>query len=113
MDEWAWSELSLAEGWNEQMLAATGAAATNELRAATYGGRPFGDETFVIEIERLAGRPLRKQRPGPKRKTSAQTSGADRKRRYEAVPDLSGSLLISRFFGDVGGKLLILWGEFF
>ena len=77
MDEWAWSELGLAEGWNEQLRATSDAAAEHDLRVATYGGRPFGDETFVGEIERLAGRPLRKQHPGPKRKTSSQAAGAD------------------------------------
>ncbi len=38
------------------------------LRDATYGGRPFGDDKFVAEMENKLRRPLRKRLPGPKPK---------------------------------------------
>ena len=91
MAAWAWSELGLMDDWHEQLLTATSAATANELRAATYGGRPFGAESFVETIERLAERALCKQRPGPERKPATQAARSACKGYCEAGPDLPGS----------------------
>ena len=40
-----------------------------ELRAATQAGNPYGDEGFVAELERQAGRSPRLKPPGPPPKT--------------------------------------------
>jgi len=36
------------------------------LREHERTGRPLGDERFIAKLERLAGRLLRRQKPGPK-----------------------------------------------
>jgi putative transposase len=40
----------------------------NNLRRATKTGRPAGDHDFVKNIEKLTGRLLRREKPGPKKK---------------------------------------------
>jgi putative transposase len=39
------------------------------IKRATKTGRPAGDHDFVIKIEKLTGRLLRRKKPGPKKKT--------------------------------------------
>ena len=76
LDDWAWNDLGLGADWKECLAAAANPAEEVELRTATYGGRPFGDETFVSEMEQLAGRNLRRQTPGPKPRLRAQAAGS-------------------------------------
>ena len=38
------------------------------LRQHERTGRPLGSEAFMAKVERITGRPLRKQKPGPKRR---------------------------------------------
>ena len=53
-------------GWSEVMRAGNDQETAERLREATYSGRPFGDEEFVSEMERRAGRELRPRRASPK-----------------------------------------------
>ena len=62
VDDWAWIELRLGGGWSEVLRAANDQETAERLREATYSGRPFGDEVFVREMERRAGRELRPRR---------------------------------------------------
>ena len=48
-----WREMHHAESTAEQIVA---------LRKCTYSGRPFGDESFVTEMEQRFGRKWRKSR---------------------------------------------------
>lgn len=65
IDRWAWTELGLAEDWEERLRAEAGGARAADLRRATYAGLPFGDGQFVEEMERRLGRRLRPKPPGP------------------------------------------------
>ncbi len=58
-----WSEICSANDWGEAL--ADGADLTDEIRAATRSGNPFGDDHFVAELEQRAGRSLRRKPPGP------------------------------------------------
>ena len=58
-----WSEICSANDWGVAL--ADGADLTDEIRAATRSGNPFGDDHFVAELEQRAGRSLRRKPPGP------------------------------------------------
>jgi putative transposase len=45
----------------------------DHLRKATKTGRPLGYEDFVRKIEKLTGRLLQRQKPGPKKKPARRT----------------------------------------
>jgi putative transposase len=64
IDEWSWSELEYSADWAE--LLSRGVDGAVELRAATYAGHAWGEESFVRTLEKQAQRPLRRLRPGPK-----------------------------------------------
>lgn len=66
LDARAWDELGMTADWSERLQAWRDNGRDEALRQATYAGRPFGDESFVAGMEKEAGRPLRRQRPGPK-----------------------------------------------
>ena len=75
VDFWYWERLGLGAEW-EQRLAAYQAGDQGELlREATYGGRRFGDEKFVVEMERSVQRPLTRGRPGRKPKAATAAVG--------------------------------------
>jgi putative transposase len=38
------------------------------LRQHAHTGRPLGDDKFIDSLEKMTGRILRKQKPGPKKK---------------------------------------------
>lgn len=54
--------------------AADVADAQDALREHTRTGRPLGNEAFVERLEAISGRSLRRQRPGPRPKESADRS---------------------------------------
>jgi putative transposase len=53
------------EDW-AALLSARDQEAEASLRRCTSTGRPAGDRRFVVRVERLSGRPLRRRRPGRK-----------------------------------------------
>lgn len=57
----------LADDWGE-FLDVEDAEAEESLRRATRTGRPAGDRRFLVRVERLTGRELRRRKPGPRRK---------------------------------------------
>ncbi len=68
VDSWDWEQLGFGADWAQRLAASRTADQGEMLRAATYGGRPFGDEKFVAQMERKIKRPLTKGRPGRKPK---------------------------------------------
>ena len=56
--------------WAEWLSASDDPLADRIIRVNTVSGMPCGDGAFVEQLERFAGRVLRRQRPGPKPKTS-------------------------------------------
>jgi putative transposase len=70
-DEWLdladWCEVYTAAEWRERLESGTQARAEiEELRNATRTGRPWGEKSWVVGLEKRVGRTLRPQRPGPK-----------------------------------------------
>ena len=59
--------LDRVENWSE-LLASGDQASFDELRMHERTGRPLGQDSFVERMSLLAGRPLGKKKPGPKRK---------------------------------------------
>jgi putative transposase len=58
------------------------------LRKAETIGRPIGDAAFLDRLEREAGRPLRRGKPGPRPKMSAlspQLKYVDPRQQYLSV----------------------------
>lgn len=76
LDAWEWSELGFGKDWASVLSAYGGETQAAELRDATYGGRPLGDEEFVAALEAKAERPLRRQAPGPKPKVRSEAACA-------------------------------------
>ena len=66
VDDWAWSELRFGGDWSEVLGVGHDRESYQRLREATYSGQPFGEEDFVTEMERRAGRELRSRRASPK-----------------------------------------------
>ena len=58
--------LERVEDWKEFLRLPEEEATLEELRRHERTGRPLGDERFIARLERLAGRRLRRQKPGPK-----------------------------------------------
>ena len=58
----------LAEIGNWQEFLTSPQDDMEKLREKTRTGRPCGDESFVCKIEKITGRTLRPQKPGPKKK---------------------------------------------
>lgn len=54
------------KGWPEWLNGKSDRVIDDLIRECTFTGRPCGDETFVLELERLTGRRLRPKKPGPK-----------------------------------------------
>ena len=63
-----WDEICPLNDWGDALM---GMDAGAELRAATQAGNPYGDEGFVAQLERQAGRSLRLKPPGPQPKARA------------------------------------------
>ncbi len=57
----------LVGDWGE-FLGADDGEAEESLRRATRTGRPAGDRRFLVRVERLTGRELRRRKPGPRPK---------------------------------------------
>jgi len=76
LDADKWNELGLGEDWPSVLTAHGGEAQAAELREATYGGRPLGDEEFIAALEAKADRLLRRQTPGPKPKPKPRSEAA-------------------------------------
>ena len=72
LDLGSWSEICSANDWGEALVG--GADAVDEIRTATRAGNPFGDDRFVAELERKAGRSLRCKPPGPHAKSRSATA---------------------------------------
>lgn len=59
----------LVKDWREYLLESTGDSNdVPNVRRSTRTGRPAGDHDFVRKIEKLTGRVLQRQKPGPKKK---------------------------------------------
>jgi putative transposase len=58
--------LKRVEDWKEFLRMRDDGAILKSLREHERTGRPLGDERFIAKLERLAGRLLRRQKPGPK-----------------------------------------------
>ncbi|MFO7675864.1 MAG: hypothetical protein R6X12_06080 [bacterium] len=52
--------------WHEYLGQKPPASEAEALRLHNRTGRPLGSETFVEKLERLVGRTLKPQKPGPK-----------------------------------------------
>ena len=74
--DWAlWSDVRATGTWAEALRRGPGGRFERKLRAATYAGRPCGDEAFLAELERKTGRRLRPAKRGPKPRKSSAASG--------------------------------------
>ena len=74
LDRRAWDELDLAAGWREYLDAKREQDEEMRLREATSTGRPFGDEEFVLALERKLARPLRPNPPGRPKARAASSN---------------------------------------
>ena len=72
LDLGSWSEICSANDWGEALVG--GADAVDAIRTATRAGNQFGDDRFVAELERQAGRLLRCKPPGPQPKSRVTTA---------------------------------------
>jgi putative transposase len=70
LDSWIWSELALAGDWADGLRAGVPDETAARLRQATFCSEPFGDASFVQQMERRAGRPLLRRKPGPRAKAA-------------------------------------------
>ena len=71
IDEAGWSEI---QGPQDRRALTAGPVTDQinaDIREATYGGRPLGNEALISSLERQAGRILRRRKPGPKPKRHA------------------------------------------
>ena len=59
--------LDRVEDWKEFLRLPEDEATMERLREHERTGRPLGSERFIAKLERLAGRLLHRQKPGPKR----------------------------------------------
>ena len=58
---------SLLERVNDWTAYLSGASDfDSELRKCTRAGRPIGEDNFLLQVEALTGRRLRKRKPGPR-----------------------------------------------
>ncbi len=53
--------------WGEYLASDRDEESSTKLEKQTETGRPFGDDDFIKGIEKLAGKLLRKKKPGPKK----------------------------------------------
>jgi putative transposase len=58
----------LVNDWREYLAVRDRRATIETLRSHTSTGRPAGSDEFVADLEQIAGRPLRKRKPGPRPK---------------------------------------------
>ena len=75
LDRSAWSEVRETGAWADALRRGPGARFEERLREATRTGLPLGDERFVAELERRAGRRLRAAKPGPKPRAAGAGAG--------------------------------------
>lgn len=60
--------LAIVADWQELLASDLPEEEYDTLRRHERSGRPLGSDAFISRIEKLTGRVLRKQKPGPKRK---------------------------------------------
>jgi putative transposase len=65
-----WVSLPDIPNWSQWLNTENDSDIDQRIRSQTFTGRPCGDDRFVRETERLLGRNLAPQRPGPKPRTS-------------------------------------------
>jgi len=70
-----WREVRGTGAWAEALRRGPGERLEERIRKATYAGTPCGDEAFVEELERRAGRRLHPGKPGPKPRAAAGAAG--------------------------------------
>ncbi|HPD16881.1 MAG TPA: transposase [Planctomycetota bacterium] len=58
--------LERVDDWREFLAEGLSVEEADEMRRHERSGRPLGGESFVLRLEGLLGRVLRRQRPGPK-----------------------------------------------
>ena len=58
--------------WRDFLRTADDEATLETLRRHARTGRPLGSLEFVLEMESQLGRPLRRQKPGPRPKDKAK-----------------------------------------
>ena len=66
LDPTAWRERGGAEGWRELLQVTDSANEIYLLKRCTYAGRPFGEESFLAEMEERFGRHWRRWSFEPK-----------------------------------------------
>ena len=62
--------LDLIEDWGNFLSGGVVKEDMEKLRLHERTGRPLGDEIFMERLERIVGKILRRQKPGPKKKRS-------------------------------------------
>ena len=87
LDLGSWSEICSANDWGQALLAA--ADPVDEIRTATRAGNPLGDDRFVAELERKAGRLLRCKPPGPQPNRGPRRPKREFGSCPRSLPDLS------------------------
>ncbi len=71
-----WSEIRGTGAWADAMDRGPEARLEERIRRATYAGTPCGDEGFVQELERRAGRRLSPGKPGRKPRRAGAAAGS-------------------------------------
>jgi putative transposase len=67
--------LDLAPDWSAFLRARPAEAEYEAIRAAGRTGRPLGSARFIARMETRLGRPLARQKPGPKPKDPGKVPG--------------------------------------
>jgi len=70
--------LALIKDWSAYLTEEPVPSEILAIRHHSRTGRPAGDESFIVRLEKLTGRRLRKRRPGPKPGRPADESVAER-----------------------------------
>lgn len=60
--------LSEIEDWSLYLAQEDESSHVNLFKQCAHTGRPLGDEKFIIKLEELTGKTLRRKKPGPKKR---------------------------------------------
>ena len=60
--------LDIVEDWQTFLSDSISEDEAEKLRTHERTGRPFGEDCFILSLETLLGRTLRRKKPGPKKK---------------------------------------------
>lgn len=68
--------LSFVDDWGAYLSQRTDAGEWEAIRQHARTGRPLGSEAFIEDLEQVTGRPLKKQKPGPRPRLRNTTAAA-------------------------------------